>query len=644
MSETPPEFDLKFLPDWLKAGPSENRYANYEGESRRGDRDDRRGPRGDRGGDRRGPRPAGGGDRRGPRPGGPGGPGGPRPGGPRREGGPRGREGRPDDRGRQFDRNRPPQPPIAPANVRIEFLPEPSGAQSIARQVKQSSRAYPLFSTGRLFLERPERHRVRITSLDSAAPLFQIGDGPVSFDRTFAERNAFRDLKAQYYVEETTQGEPLKGNYTNVARTRTSGILLGPTNYHGYQPALRKIYEERYSRRMSFQEFTQREIEIVSDEQAVNDWKEQARSVTTFTTTKEAEPIVLKSAFEAEQHFRKTYLPQLVKTGLTLESSGVASRSMPERSLGIALREAWEKERGFPAQLVNHLRPYLLEAGLHFFKHRKRVLYISAIKPLRVTPGQDMAAGLSAILAAVEASPKLTRRDLAAKILGENHEAPEMIEQKAQLARDLHYLVHAGHVIEFHDGTLDLPLPPGGQQPQQQQGKAGQKQGQKGQAPVAAAGEAAVEEAEEAADVETAEALVASPTEAAASSEALTADTPAPDQTSVTLTSDEGTGETLSELPATSEEQLPPSLSQPGTVDEESMPTIVAAPIETTREESAEVLASSTESPEAATLASAESLVTDSPVEVSAPETTAEPAAVPAEASSVTEALQEPNA
>ena len=153
----------------------------------------------------------------------------------------------------------------------MEFLPEPSGAQSIARQVKQSSRAYPLFSTGRLFLERPERHRLRITSNDASAPLFQIGDGPITFDRTLAERNAFRDLKTQYYIEETTQGEPLKGNYTNVARTHTSGILLGPTNYHGYQPALRKIYEERYSRRMSFQEFTQREIEIVTDEQAIND-------------------------------------------------------------------------------------------------------------------------------------------------------------------------------------------------------------------------------------------------------------------------------------------------------------------------------------------------------------------------------------
>ncbi len=637
MSDTPPEFDLKFLPDWLKSEPTENRYANYEGESerpRRGDRDDRRGPR--PGGNRPGgPRPSG--DRRGPRPGG-----GPREGGgPRREGGggPRGREGRQDDRRRPFDRNRPPQPPIVPANVKVEFLPEPSGAQSIARQVKQSSRAYPLFSTGRLFLERPERHRVRITSLDTTAPLFQIGEGPISFDRALIERNAFRDLKAQYYTEETTQGEPLKGNYTNVARTRTSGLLLGPTNYHGYQPALRKIYEERYSRRMSFQEFTQKEIEIVTDEQTINDWKEQARSTTTYTTTQEPEPIVFKSAFEAEQHFRKHYLPNLVKTGTTLECPGVAARNMPERSLGMALRDAWEKERGFPAQLVNSLRPYLLETGLHFFKHRKRVLYISAIKPSRVALGQDMASGLSAILKAVEESPKLTRRDLAVKILGENHEAPEMLEQKAQLARDLHYLVHAGHVIEFHDGTLDLPLPPGGQQQQQQQQKGAQKQQPQAVSSQSTTLEGASADVLEGAEGESTETLVSSPVEAAAASQGLTAEAPAGVHADATL-STETPEATVAPL---EEAELPPALEQ-ATVIEETSATIVSAPVEsaaTPRENVSESLSA----PEPVSIPASESLSALAPVEATSTETMTEsPVSTPTEASSVSEELREPSA
>ena len=39
--------------------------------------------------------------------------------------------------------------------------------------------------------------------------------------------------------------------------------------------------------------------------------------------------------------------------------------------------------------------------------------------------------------------------------------------RKESLASDLHYLVHAGHVIEFHDGTLDLPLSPKAEQSQE---------------------------------------------------------------------------------------------------------------------------------------------------------------------------------
>src|ERR1700761_7548909 len=98
MSDLPQEFDLKFLPDWLKEAPAGNRYADYEGESAdrpRRDRDDRRGPGGPRPPRRGGPPTRG--DSRGP-----GGQAGNRPQGDRprgaRPGGDRPRDGRGQDR------------------------------------------------------------------------------------------------------------------------------------------------------------------------------------------------------------------------------------------------------------------------------------------------------------------------------------------------------------------------------------------------------------------------------------------------------------------------------------------------------------------------------------------------------------------
>ncbi len=459
MSDLPQEFDLQFLPAWLKESPAKNPYADYEGEGGdrpRRDRDDRspRGPRPERRGPPppRGDRGAPGGDRRGP---GPNRPPGDRTRGPR-PGGDRVRGDRPPER---RDEPRVPRETV-PAQLKIDFLPEPNAAAGIAKQIKSSGRAYPVFGTGKLFLDRPERHLVRVTSGDPAVPLFQIGDGPVAFDRVVVERNAFQHAKDEFYAAETVQGEPIKGNFTNVARCRATGTLLGPTNHHGYQPALRKLYEEQFSRRMSFQDFQQYEISIVNDEQTVADWKEQARTSTTYVTVKEAEPVTFKTVFDAEQHFKKTYLPQLVKTGVTLECSGAASRVSADRHVAGAARAAWEAESRFPQQMVNALRPYFAEAGLTFFKHRKRMLFVCTTKPLRHPAGQVFSDGIAAILQTVEAAPRIKRPQLAAKILGEPQDTPEAAARKAQLAADLHYLIHAGHVIEFSDGALELPLAP----------------------------------------------------------------------------------------------------------------------------------------------------------------------------------------
>ncbi len=347
-----------------------------------------------------------------------------------------------------------------PADVRVEFLPETNAAVGIARQIKSSGRAFSVFHTAKLFLERPERHTVRLTSSDPSVPLFQIGDGPVSFDRSAVERGAFHVMRAEYYTEETVQGEPIKGNFTNVARSRATGAFLGPTNHHSYQPSLRKLYEERFSRRMSFQEFLTHEVEVLTNEQAVADWKEQARSKTTYATLKETEPVTFATLAEVEEHFRKTYLPQLVKGGVTLECSGPSSRTGLDRHVSAAVRDAWERERPFPQQLVNNLRPYLVEAGLHFFKHRKRMLFVCAHKPVRHTAGEVFSDGIASILITIDESPRLKRPALAAKLLGDQHDSPDLAPRKAALASDLHYLILAGHVIEFSDGTMELPLPP----------------------------------------------------------------------------------------------------------------------------------------------------------------------------------------
>src|SRR5205085_10170565 len=61
------------------------------------------------------------------------------------------------------------------------------------------------------------------------------------------------------------------------------------------------------------------------------------------------------------------------------------------------------------------------------------------------------------ILETLKASPRINRKELAEKLIGPDSEATEAEKTKLALASDLHWMIREGHVIEFNDGSLDLP-------------------------------------------------------------------------------------------------------------------------------------------------------------------------------------------
>ena len=487
MTDPLPSLDLRLTPDWLKEPEKSNRYADYEGDAqsdshyrgrrdRRDDRARRSGhpsdrPRQDRPDRRTSP------NARSPEatsraPGHPGSatPAGRTPSSNRGPGsGPGGQRSFRGDRPRP-ERQEPEAPHIEvePAPVQIDFLPEERAFSKIIQQIKQGHIAYPLFGLARMFLERPERHRIRIRSLDNHTLIYQFSDdGPVAMDASALERIAFNAKKDEFYETRIVEKEPIKGNFTSVARCTLSGKLLGPTNYHAFQPALRGLYEQRFSRRMSFEDY-RRSIEISSDSKLVEQWKEEARTSVAFQTKDLENATSFENLAAVEQHFRTHYLPKLIRGCLATEISGEMARHLPDRGIVAAIRKARDRENRFPAQIAGALRHGLNQAGLHVFKHKKRILYISTVRPQLFDSSQgSVAAGLSAILSTVKSYPKISRKQLAEKVLSKvigansTDESNEVYQQaRTVLATNLIWLAKAGHVIEFADGTLDLPLPP----------------------------------------------------------------------------------------------------------------------------------------------------------------------------------------
>src|SRR6266436_6244524 len=341
-------------------------------------------------------------------------------------------------------------------SVTIRFFPYSPAFENVVVQIKSGSVAYSLFALARLFLGKPVGYEVCLTAKQES-PLYQLGDnGMVSADREFLEGNAFRFAHRDFYKIDISETDPIKGNFSNVARCRLSGTLLGPTNHHSYQPQLRSLYEQRFSRRMSFTDY-QRQIEIVSDSALIERWKEEARTVTTYTTVREQTPLTFSSAAEAERHFRSYYFPALVRSVPDVTVGGTPSRGLPDRILNRAIEEAWVRETRSPSNVMQELAGRFRQNGLHIFRHRRGMLFVS---PIRVRAFVHEHAGVSplvnAILEAVSATAGINRKQLFETLTG-NGASEDAEPRRLALASDLRWLISEGYVIEFNDGSLDLP-------------------------------------------------------------------------------------------------------------------------------------------------------------------------------------------
>ena len=338
----------------------------------------------------------------------------------------------------------------------MKFLPRPAAFENVVAQVKSGSVAYSLFALARLFLEKATRHDVQLVAPPDS-PMFQLGEsGAISTDRQFLERNAFRFAQKDFYKIDITETEPIKGNFTNVARDRLSGTVLGPTNHHDYQRRLRNLYEQRFSRRMAFPEF-QRKIEIVNDPAVIEKWKEDARKVTTYSTLREESPQTFSSATEVEKHFEKNYLPNLVRTISEIVIDGPDSRHLQDRVLTRLIETEWNREMKSPSPMMQELANRFREVALYVFRHRKGMLFVTSVYPRPFTSEQTaVSSQVRTIIDAISASPRIGRKELADKLIvdlsGEEAERAKMA-----LASDLLWLISSGHVIEFNDGSLDLP-------------------------------------------------------------------------------------------------------------------------------------------------------------------------------------------
>jgi hypothetical protein len=471
------DLDNLFQPAWTQAKTEGNRFEKFTGHE--GVKPERR--FNDKPGARPSPRRdvPGGGERRG----------GPPRGGSKFGGGDRKGGGfRGDDR-RDDRREQRPTPPALLPEINVTFIPDEKGVEQLARQIRITGRAYPLFQIAQLILQKAERYSVQLgvkkkADGTAAQQLFvcALDDSPwLSEDE--AVEHVLKNHFATFYQAERTATEPPKGVYTFVAQCGLSGVILGPPNYHDYQNQLRKLHTEKFSR-MPFDLFKAR-VKIVKDEAVVKKWIEEQSFTTEYNCLNVAEPLKLASLEEVEKHFRATHKDSIIKPVESHTVAGVASRSLRSGGLQRLIRSEWEHQKYFPLVIATKLSQQFAGHGLQFFKVNKTVTHVSVARPLfleiETTPVSE---NIKRIVDFINAHPKGTRRQLIEALAptpkqtvieipapvaeGEapaKPKAPEATPEQTAIIVDLHWLVHQGHVLEFADGKLEtakkpLPRPP----------------------------------------------------------------------------------------------------------------------------------------------------------------------------------------
>jgi hypothetical protein len=545
------EFDLEklFLPAWAQQPASAKSYSEYEGGEQRFERrDDRRGPRPPRRdrpaqGRRDDSRPRGEnrppGERRGPA----------RPEGQR--GFPRGGGDRERPRRDQPRERRPAPPPLPELNVSL--IPDDKGVESLARQIKMTGRAYPLFDIAQMILQKPERHLVSFKVQNNAEgkpvqPLFVCAlDDTLWLSEDEAIAHVLKKHFGTFYQAERTATEPPKGKYTFVAQCGMSGAILGPPNHHDYQNQLRKLHAERYAR-MPFEAYKAR-VRIVRDEEVVKKWVEDQSFKTEYICLNMPEPTRLATMEAVEKHFRDVHKENIIKPVETHTLTGAAARLLRSPDLVRLVRSVWEDQRRFPLQIATVLSQQFANHGLQFFKVNRTVTHVTVARPhyldMEATPVSE---GVKRIVDYINTHAKCTRRQLmevlapAPAVLpvtppAEGQTAPTAPEPTAEqtaVVADLHWLIHQGHVIEFANGTLEtakkpLPKPP---KPEKAPEQAPAEEGKVGATAAAASeGSAPASEATAVASAESATApapVMQAPENAAPTSTTETAAEPAP--------------------------------------------------------------------------------------------------------------------
>jgi len=428
--------ELNFVPAWARQPPGATSFFR--------DRPERAGPSRDRQGDRSGDRRP---ERAGARPA-------------RREGAPAPRDPRHPDRDRPSGARTAARYAQAPAPVRepplplhVRFFPEERQLSAVVKRIRATKRAYPLMQIVGLFLANPRACRVKMESDSADLRLFQCTTcGMVALTRQALDNHLLRDHLADAFAVEEIESAPPTGNFVCVARCRLSGTLLGPPNHNSYAEKVDEVYRSGYTH-LTPTEF-RRSIETLHDAALIEEWKAASCKQTLYRRKDApADAPALKRPAAAEA-FLKEFAPAMVKSAAQVSLPAELAHRSGDPRLSQALDAAWNRECRSPRSLPLAILGALRGRHLHLFRAGAGERFVTFVDPVPLDPARTIDS-IREVLTFLRQKPGCTRAQLLADL---RPDATVDSPEAAAILSPFAWLIERGHIIEFHDGTLAVPL------------------------------------------------------------------------------------------------------------------------------------------------------------------------------------------
>jgi len=129
------------------------------------------------------------------------------------------------------------------------------------------------------------------------------------------------------------------------------------------------------------------------------------------------------------------------------------AQGLEDRDITHAIRSIWQKESRFPLSMSFAMRAAFRHMHLYLFKAGK-INFVTHIKPRPVKP-EDTIENIAEVLVFLKENPGSTRQHLLEVL----HPSLDPGSQEAKDAlQPLGWLIERGHIIEFFNGTLSVPL------------------------------------------------------------------------------------------------------------------------------------------------------------------------------------------